>query len=254
MSSPIWTPDALRSEARPAAGRCWRMVEAQHEFATMKLVDNADEQRVLEDLLEASKPLVPPECRHLDYLLFTPFRYRAYPTGSRFRRAGHTPGVFYASARETTAVAEMAFYRLLFFLESPATPWPANPAQFTAFEARYSVALALDLTRPPLSRDSAAWEDPVDYRACQDLADVAREADVEAVTYRSVRDPQRGSNIALLTCRAFARPAPTARRSWHVLAGPTGVRARREMPRLDLEFDRRAFANDPRLGTMRWDR
>ena len=28
MSSPIWTPDALRSEARPLAGLAWRLVEA----------------------------------------------------------------------------------------------------------------------------------------------------------------------------------------------------------------------------------
>src|SRR5688500_4352089 len=135
MSSPTWTPDALRSEAQAAEGACWRMVEAQHIASTMKLVDNPDEQDVLERLIDETKPAVPPECRHLNYLLFTPFRYRPYPHGSRFRRAGWTPGVYYASAAETTAVAEMAFYRLLFFLESPATPWPVYPPHFHAFEA-----------------------------------------------------------------------------------------------------------------------
>lgn len=229
------------------------MVEAQHEFATMKLVDSADEQRVLEELLEASKPAVPPECRHLDYLLFTPFRYRPYPQGSRFRRAGHTPGVFYASLKETTAIAEIAFYRLLFFLESPATPWPSNPAQFTALEAQFSVPLSIDLGQPPLSHESAVWEHPVDYRACQNLADAARAATIDAILYRAVRDPGRGTNIALLSCRAFSRPTPTARRSWHVIVGTSGVRARRELPRLDLEFGRDAFAADPRLAAMRWD-
>ncbi|MDO9306326.1 MAG: RES domain-containing protein, partial [Mesorhizobium sp.] len=43
MSLPIWTPAALRSEARPLEGRCWRLVEAQHRVSTMKLVDTLEE-------------------------------------------------------------------------------------------------------------------------------------------------------------------------------------------------------------------
>ena len=63
---------------------------------------------------------MPPECRHLHYLLATPFRYGSpYPRGSRFRRAGLTPGVYYASGTAGTAIAETAFYRLLFFAEFP---------------------------------------------------------------------------------------------------------------------------------------
>ena len=59
------------------AGRCWRVVEAQHVVSTLKLVDTLAEQALLEDLLEETKPPVPPECRHLHYLLATPFRYGA---------------------------------------------------------------------------------------------------------------------------------------------------------------------------------
>src|SRR5882757_8489431 len=125
MSLPIWTPAALSSEALPVSGRYWRLVEAQHHVSTLKLVDSLEEQALLEQLLEESKPALPPECAGLDYLLATPFRYGAvYPHGSRFRRAGRTLGVFYASERVETALAEMAFYRLLFFADSPETPLP----------------------------------------------------------------------------------------------------------------------------------
>ena len=94
----------------------------------MALVDTLEEQELLEQLIDESKPAVPAECRELHYLLSTPFRYRAfYPHGSRFRGAGHTAGVFYASQKAATAVAEMAFRRLLFYAESPATPWPSQP-------------------------------------------------------------------------------------------------------------------------------
>src|SRR3954449_10967826 len=95
MSSRTWTPAALSSERRTLSGLCWRVVEAQHRVSTLKLVDTLAEQELLERLIEETKPAVPPECRHLHYLLATPFRYgAAYPTGSRFRRDGHTDGVY----------------------------------------------------------------------------------------------------------------------------------------------------------------
>src|SRR6476659_7785143 len=116
MSSSTWTPAALSSDARALAGLCWRLVEAQHHVSTLKLVDSVDEQELLEELIETTKPPLPPECRELHYLLSTPFRYGSFhPTGSRFRRAGMTDGVFYAAEKPHTAVAKMAFYRLLFF-------------------------------------------------------------------------------------------------------------------------------------------
>jgi hypothetical protein len=171
MSSLIWTPDALSSEIRPYEGRCWRLVEAQHRVSTLKLVDTLEEQALLEDLIEETKPAVPPECRHLDYLLSTPFRYGApYPHGSRFRRAGRTLGVYYAAEEPRTAVAEMAFYRLLFFAESPDTPWPSDAAEYTAFAAEVASGRSIDLTAAPFDREGARWTHPTDYAATQDRA------------------------------------------------------------------------------------
>src|SRR5271165_3974010 len=157
MSSPIWTPAALRSELCGLRTKRWRLVEGQHLISTRKLVDSNAEQRLLEDLIEATKPLVPEDCRSLDYLLSTPFRYRPGYRGSRFRRPGATPGVFYAAEEPETAVAEMTFYRLLFFAESPATPWPVNPSEYTGFSASVRTARSLDLTKPPLDAAHAAW-------------------------------------------------------------------------------------------------
>lgn len=213
MSLPIWTPAALSSEAVRIETRCWRLVEAQHQVSTLKLVDSVAEQALLEGLIEATKPAIPPECRHLDYLLATPFRYGAiYPRGSRFRRAGRTAGVFYASENVRTSVAEMAFYRLLFFAESPKTPWPKDASEYTAFSASLATGRGIDLTSPPLDRDHDLWTHPTDYAACQALADTAREAGLEAIRYRSARDPGGGANLAILACGAFADPGPSAGR------------------------------------------
>lgn len=247
MSPPIWTRDALSSNHRHYRGSCWRLVEAQHRVATLKLVDGLDEQSVLEDILEETKPNVPPECRHLHYLFATPFRYGApYPHGSRFRRAGLTPGVYYAAEHVETAVAEIAFYRLLFFVDSPDTPYPDGTADFSAIAAEFATERALDLTEGPFYSDEALWTHKTDYSACQSLADMAREAETEIIRTTSTRDRQNRANVAVLTCRAFARPEPTDRQTWRLRFNDQGAQAVCDFPERALEFWRAEFG-DPRL-------
>jgi hypothetical protein len=229
------------------------VVEAQHVVSTMALVDTLEEQALLEQVLDDSKPAVPEDCRRLHYLLFTPFRYgAAYPRGSRFRRVGLTPGVFYASLQTTTAVAEMAFWRLMFYAESPETPWPSNAGEYTAFSVRFSSAKSLDLTRPPLNRDGQQWTHPTDYSHCQALADAARHAGAIAIRYQSARAP--GLNVGLLACAAFASRKPLERQVWRLHIGAMGVRAICHFPEQRLAFDRVAFARDPRIARLAWDR
>lgn len=250
MSLPIWTPAALSSELRAVSGRFWRLVEAQHQISTLKLVDTLEEQALLENLLEESKPALPPECVGLDYLLATPFRYGAvYPHGSRFRRAGRTLGVFYASEKVETALSEMAFYRLLFYADSPATPLPANAAEYTAFAAPVATSAALDLTLPPFDRDRAIWTDPLNYEACQALAEAARAADTEAILYESVRDPRHGRNLALLTAKAFSAREPAERQTWRIRLSASGVQALCEFPKQRIGFARSDFGGDPRIAS-----
>lgn len=255
MLSSIWTRAALSSNTHRAAGSCWRVVEAQHHVSTAKLTDSAEHQIRLEELLEQTKPPVPEECRHLHWLLYTPFRYGApYPRGSRFRRAGFTEGVFYAAEAPETAIAELAFHRLLFFAESPATPWPANAGEYTAFAADYLTARAADLTLAPLNADLAVWTELIDYDGCQTLADVARRTDVELIRYQSVRDPRGGLNLAILTCRVFAKAEVSAYETWRIQLSSTGARAIREFPKSVVDFNRRTFAADPRIAALKWDR
>ena len=255
MSSSTWTPAALSSDARPLAGTCWRLIEAQHHVSTMKLVDTIDEQAALEEMIEVTKPAVPAECRELHYLLSTPFRYGApYPHGSRFRRAGMSEGVFYASESPQTAVAEMTFHRLLFFAESPTTPWPANPAEFTAFSVEFRTPRAIDLTIGGYAAHRSLWTDVMNYAHCQELADAARAADVDIIRYLSVRDPAGRKNLALLRCRAFAQPRPLATQSWRLFLSLSGAQAKCEAPKAGLTFDRDTFAGDPRIAALNWSR
>ncbi len=244
----MWTAPALASEVRQLAVDAWRIVESQSQIATMKLVDSLDEQAILEAELDLSKPAIPISCRSLDYLLATPFRYAPYPHGSRFRRARQRDGCFYCSERVETAIAEAAFYHLTFFLASPGTPLPRNLQERTAFRVPVRTSLALDLTVPPLARDRGVWTHPTEYVPCQDLADRAREASMEAIRYESVRDSKHGANLALLSSAALGANAPTARETWRMLLRHDRVDAMREMPRAALSFAFSVWAAaDPRV-------
>lgn len=243
----MWTPVALASELRRYADEVWRVVETQYQASTIRITDTLEEQAILEALLETSKPPLPPSCAGLDFLLATPFRYGPYPEGSRFRRSGYSPGVFYASEPVATAIAETAFYRLLFFAHSPTTKFPATPIEHTAFCVPCRTDRALDLTRRPFVADQAVWMRPSDYGPCQAFADVARAADAEIIRYRSVRDPAGGHNIAVLSPAAFAAPRPKARQTWHIYPRPHAVQAWCENPKDSRQYPLSMFLNDPRL-------
>jgi len=231
---------------RSFSGEIWRLVESQSRASTLSLTDTLEEQAVLEQLIEEVKPEFPPDCAGLHYLLATPFRYAPYPHGSRFRRAGQREGVFYGSRRIETAAAELAFYRLLFFKESPGTKLPARAVEHTAFSVRVKGSAA-DLTKPPFDAERARWEQLTDYADCQELADQARADGVEILIYRSVRDPRGGDNVALLTPKAFTDTVYRRQETWRLFVRRQSVQAIREFPPAALEFQLSDFAADPRV-------
>lgn len=215
----------LRPEAHftPWEGGAWRVIEGQYRSSTVRLVDSFAEHDVLEGLLEASKPPVPAPCRHLDYQFWSPFRYGRYPTTSRFRRTGRTPGVWYGAQEPLTAISEMVWGRLAFFAASPNTPLPRRPIEHTAVLAEIRAARSVNLTLPALA-GAGRWTDPDDYADCLALADAMHAAEGSAILYRSVRHPEPALNVAVLRCDAFARPAPVQAQTWHILLGQDRVR------------------------------
>ena len=227
--------ETVRSAARPSSGKPWRIVEAQHRVPTMRVVDTLDEQRVLEDLLEASKPPVPAEALRLHYLLSTPFRYAAPPpVGSRFRGIGD-PGVWYGADVVETALAEVAYWRLRFLADSPATP-DLLPVPHTAFRASIAGS-AIDLPQAPFVRQRRQWEDPSSYVATQALARVAREAGVALIRYRSVRDPEHRAAIAVMNPKAFRAREPLEQRTWLIKVARTHVLAESDLGRERISFE-----------------
>lgn len=252
---PIWTPDALSSNLTELRmQQVWRMVEAQHEIATLALSDNLADQEVLESILEDSKPPMPPEVKSLHYLLATPFRYKpvngafAHDKGSRFRQSGSLDGVFYCAAEADTCAYETAFYRALFFLESPGLAHPSGGINLTAFSTTISSNKVLDLTVHPILKVFAdAWENPSNYEACQKLASEARSAGVEIIAYKSVRDPQGGKNYAILDPAVFQSGDIDTEQTWLCVLSGRSVYMRCSCPRKTLEMPREELEKDSRF-------
>ena len=228
------TAAIVADAARRIAARPWRVVEAQHRVPTMRLVDTLDEQKTLEDLLEASKPPVPADATRLHYLLATPFRYAAPPpSGSRFRGIGDA-GVWYGADVVETALAEVAYWRLRFLANSPATP-DLLPVPHTAFRAGVAGS-AIVLAEAPFDRQRRQWEDPASYDATQALARTAREAGIALIRYRSVRDPAHRAALAVLTRKAFRKTAPLEQHTWLIKVGRAQVLAEADLGRERIAF------------------
>jgi RES domain len=224
VRSTTWTPPAVASEARRLRRRLWRAVEAQHIASTLRLVANAAQQGLLEEILEASKPPLPPEAARLHYLLGTPFRYPA-PIGSRFR-APTEPGVWYGAEHVRTACAELGYWRWRFLTDSEGLR-ELGPAPQTVFQAGID-GRVVDLTRAPFKRERARWTDRNDYGATQQLAVIIREAGVSAIRYESVRDPEHAAAVVVLRAEIFKPARPLEQQSWFLTVKRERVTWQRE--------------------------
>lgn len=186
-----------------------RLVEYQHYIATRKLVDSDEDQAILEQALDQSKPAAPTRNRRgqLHYLLYTPFRYPPLKSGGRF----HTrleQSLFYGAEDLQTAMAEVAFGRFLFFRHTQAVCEPMT-VPYTHFVARVRSDKAVRLTHAPFAVWRARISDPASYAESQVLGRAMREAGVELFSYFSARHPE-GVNVGLFSVDAFAQNKPVA--------------------------------------------
>ncbi len=224
MSPSIWTRCAGRSEVRRLAGRFRRVVEAQFRNSTRKLVDSDEEQRVLEELLDARAKLPVPEgFEGVHYLLFTPFRHPPLHNGSRFGTRRER-GILYAARELPTAFAEVAYYRLV-FLEGTAAPLAPLTVELTAFSFRIAAARGVDLTRPPFRELEARISSPLSYDDSQRLGQEMRADGVQACLYVSARARGRQVNAAVFE-NVFRPQRPLDEQRWSCVASRDRVEFR----------------------------
>lgn len=220
MTDPVWSTSWFDSGVAQKTMLAWRGVEAQHVVSTMRLVDDTDEQYMLEQLLEASKPPMPAMKVPKHYLLATPFRYRPQHP-SRFRRAG-TLGLWYGAETLYASCAEVAYWRYRFIMDSVPLLNTDLLTEHTFYQAKVE-GLAISLMGAPWVAASAAWTHGSDYTETQALADAARDRGVQWICYESVRAPAEQC-AAVLDVEALEMvDQGKTQQTWHCKATRTAV-------------------------------
>jgi len=219
----LWPSCGGAGLIQPIAGTLRRLVESQEQVATSRLVGSLQRQALLETMLEATKPPARPGTGHLHYLLATPFRYPPLRHGSRFGSRAE-PGLLYGSLSVRTALAESAYYRLVFWHGMTVPPPTPVVTQHTLFTARYRTDRGVRLQEPPCSVHRAVLTDPAHYVVTQALGAAMRDAGVVAVEYESARDVHRGMNVGLFAPAALASTTPGRPEAW--LCETSGERVR----------------------------
>ena len=245
MSSSIWTLCAGDSELHLLRLTPWRVVEAQHQVSTRKLVDSAEEQELLEVLIDAVKPADVTAGR-LHYLLSTPFRYPPLPHGSRFGQRSDR-GIWYGSETREAAFAEVAYYRLL-FLKGTSAPIHALSTALTAFHTTATSSYGLDLLAPPFSDYRDPIASPESYSASQALGHDMRAAKVELFRFPSARSKD-GINVGAFSPSVFGKGKPRGFETWHCTATRELVEfgKRDYLRRKTIAFERTQFLVDGEL-------
>lgn len=248
MSSSIWTQCAGDSEVRPLQLAPWRAVEAQHEVSTRKLVSDAQEQALLEELIDTAKP---PDLTsgRLHYLLATPFRYPPLRWGSRFGTRQER-GIWYGAETREAMFAEVAYYRLV-FLEGTRADLGLVSAMLTAFRVSARSSRGIDLVSSPFAAQRSTIASPTSYAETQPLGRAMRGAGVELFRYPSARDPRGGTNVGAFGPTVFGRSKPRDFENWQCTASKALVElAKRDyFGREVLAFPRAMFLVDGKLPT-----
>lgn len=203
-------------------------------------MDSDAEQAALEAVLDAHKPPVR-RGAGLHYLLFTPFRYPPLRRGSRFG-ARHEPALWYGSESVRTALAEVAYYRLL-FLEGSRADLGLVETDLSAFQVPVKTRRGVDLTAPAFARWHARLASKTSYAATQPLGAAMRAAGVAAFRYASARDSEGGVNVGLFTPDAFAARRPRVVETWYCAATRAAVECQRRdyFAAAAFRFTREAF-------------
>jgi hypothetical protein len=212
-----WNPSLLKPHFQHYKKEIYRLVEAQHIIATRKFVDSDEEQEMIENLLEASKP--PVETKNsrgvLHQLLYTPFRYPPLREGARFHTFTER-SIFYASEDVQTAMAEIAHRRFKFMRDTKAKLVPYS-IPYMHFVAEVNSKRAVLLTHPPFKSLRAKISHPTSYAYAQSLGKALRAAGAVLFDYYSARRTQ-GINVGLFSTEAFAKNKPVQgkTKNWNV--------------------------------------
>ena len=228
----IWDAQWFDESIKKRTLLVWRGVESQYAVATMRLVDSLEEQDLLEQLLEVSKP---PIVKEQHYLLFTPFRYTP-PHPHRFRPA-HERGQWYGAVNQVAVCAEIAYWRHRFILDSANLLNEDLLTEHTLFQAQMQ-GQSIDLMLEPWVQNRELWTHGSDYTGTQALATEAQRREIQWLSYESVRAPHEVCAVAFTQEALFEPPQgiDATRQRWHCKATRSKVMLICDESRFEWDF------------------
>ena len=210
----LWQACEGEKHITALSGKLFRLVENQEQVATLNYVDTLDEQALLEEMLEETKPSYPVAAEKLHYLLKTPFRYPPLLWGSRFG-AVHEPSIFYGGCSLQVTLAESAYYRFVFWDSINAAPIKKQlRSEHSLFKVNYKTPQGVALQSPPFNDYQTSISTKHGYSGTQQLGASMRTAGVEAFTYLSARDKQQGLCVGLFSPVALTQKKPSDISAW----------------------------------------
>lgn len=214
-----------KEHIKPLCGEVFRVAESQQKVATNTLVDTLAEQKMLEEMLDRVKPIIPKDCESFDYLIYTPFRYPPLKHGSRFGKKIHS-SIFYGSYNVETAFAELAYYRFVYYDGMVTAPKKKQKVtQHTSFSIDLSTEQGLILNEQPFKEHASDISDPVSYSVSQKIGEDMRDLNVEAFSYYSARAKGK-INIGIFNCKAISSLVPNALQHWSCITRDRSVTIR----------------------------
>lgn len=236
----------------------WRVVESQEDAATLRVVDDLDEQMVLEQLLDDAKPKYREGTQGMHYLLKTAFRYPPLKWGSRFGTR-LMPSYFYASEQASTALCECAYYRFL-FLQDMTQPY-SEPirSEYSLFKVLVNTPSCLDLTAPEFHSVREQLTSPTSYAYSQAVGVWAYDRGqsqhaqeelhgesvkaAELIRFESAR-ADSGVNVAVATPSAIRSRKSNVQQKWLCLTKPDSVSFRSRESDVSYMFNLREFCDE----------
>lgn len=214
----IWKSCDGTQFIQPLSGELFRLIESQEQIATLGYVDTLEEQEVLEQLLDQTKPNIPQLGKKpaslYHYLLTTPFRYPPLQWGSRFGRK-HETSIFYGGCSIAATLAESAYYRFVFWWSMDAEAVKAKiNSEHTLFAVDYDAEKGVKLHQAPFNEYSEQLCHPSDYKSSQQLGSDMRESDVEVFEYASARERNNAACVGLFVMDPFVQLEPKYQEPW----------------------------------------
>lgn len=210
----IWSLCHGQHYITPLKGLLYRLVESQEQVATRQWVDTLEEQQILEEMLECSKPSYPQNIDTLHYLLKTPFRYPPLKWGSRFGRISE-PSIFYGACHIQTTLAESAYYRFVFWhsMQGHAIKKSLR-SQHSLFSVGYQSQKGIQLQCPPFDHFVEYITHPTDYQHSQRLGTAMRNAEIALFEYPSARANHHALCVGLFNANCFSQSSPLTKEHW----------------------------------------